>query len=83
MAYALDRPGARPGRTVAIGAGVSGALALGVVGLILIVMSMFGCARPDLPCPGGVPPLLSAGGAALLGAGVGLALLLRYARRSR
>ncbi|HJP87448.1 MAG TPA: hypothetical protein VJ850_00210 [Candidatus Limnocylindrales bacterium] len=79
VAYAIGRDGAAPGRTIALGAGVAGALALGGMGLFLVVMSPFSCAQA--PCPEGVPPLLLVGIAALAGSVAALGFIARTARR--
>jgi hypothetical protein len=77
----LHRQGLRLIHTIAIGAAVAISLALGGLGAFLTIMSGSTCARPDLPCPSGPPPVLLVGLGTLAVSFVGLVVTLAYVRR--
>jgi hypothetical protein len=67
-------------RVLLVGAAVAGLVSLGMLGAFFVAMSPFADARPDLPGGNGVR-FLASGVAMLLGALVGLGLVVRSVRR--
>lgn len=63
------------------GLAIAAILALGFLGVFLVVMSPFAGRRPDLP-PGGGVPILLLGFGALAVASLALAVTIRYMRRA-
>ena len=75
-----DLRGAASAPAITVGLAIAAILALGLLGVFLVVMSSFAGRRPDLPSGGGVPILLL-GLAAIAVASVALAITIRYVRR--
>jgi hypothetical protein len=76
-----DARGAAAVPAVAGGLSFAAMLALGILGLLLVAMGIFGRGRPGVP-PGDNLPLLLLGLGALTAALVGLAVITRFVRRS-